>query len=146
MGLPEESKRAMDMVFETFKRTSRITCYKTPQRDILMFDSDFNADFENPESASIRETSRSESFDAVVIWPRARDLAQFFKGDPTLSVKAGLPNGLLTIRVGPDAYEYLKDGKAVFFNGIKYLFHSEFLGIGMFGEIQRYEAVLIRDV
>lgn len=143
MSLESEAAQAMSMVFDTFKRTNSVTFYKTPAQEIIVQDSEYNADFWNPYNTGVTETASGQSgtYECRVIWPRAQEVAKMFGDD----VKLSAPKGVVRIQMETGAYDFFQDTKAVFVEGEKYVQHGDLRRLGVFSSYNCFEFVGIKD-
>lgn len=145
MNLEAEAASAMDLVFETFKRKDLVTFYKSASEEVLVSDPSWNADFGNPWASNIEKTVQKQDFPARIWWTKEPSIIKAIDGDENLGIKTFYSIGSVRIQVKQDAFEWLLDAKAFWIKGDRYVKESDWRGVGMLGDVNRYELVLKKD-
>lgn len=135
----------MDLVFDTFKRDSLVSFYKSASEEIVVNDPAWNSDFGNPYATNIVKTSQKQDYSARIWWTKEPSVAKALDGDENLGVKVFYPIGSVRIQVKQEAFDWLVDAKSFWIKGERYVKDSDWRGVGMLGDINRYEIVLKKD-
>ena len=136
----------MDLIFTTFKRDQKVKFYKDARQTITVQDPAWNSDFEMPSAPGITETPQMQEFDCRLWWVKsATSLEKSLDGDENLNIRLSYPIGSVRLQVREDGFEWLKESKNFVIKGDRYVKYTDWRGIGMLGEIDRYEIVLKKD-
>lgn len=145
LEMQTQADLAMDMVFETFKRSSKVVFYKSASEEVIVHDLSWNADFDNPYASNIQKTTQSREVSCRVWYFKDSEALKSLDGDENISLKLNYPIGKVRIQVKPDDFEWLKDAKSYFILGEKFVKDSDWRGLGLLQSINRYELILRKN-
>lgn len=140
-----EARQAMKDIFDTFKRTKPVVFYKTAKEEVTFFDPNYNADFmEMNQAPSIQSTSVSKAFYVRIWYMDRQEYNSYLKDSSDLNVKVSQFYNRIKIQMELDAFEFLKDTERFTFEGEKYTISESWKRVGILGEFQFYEIILMR--
>jgi len=145
IDLQAEGTKAMNLIFDTFKRSEVMTFYKSAKKEIVGSDSQYNADFDNPYVSSIVREGQKREFECRVIWLNEEEIQNAFPGIDNSSVKVKMPKGVVRIQLKTEAYDFFKDVNAVFLGEDKFIVYSDMRKVGIFGDYDFFEILAIRE-
>lgn len=144
--LKTEAANAMKDVFDTFKRSTQVRFYKTQQEEVIIFDPDYNADFQemNRHNESVQYTTEYQDFDARIWYLENQDGASFIGGGQELNVKTRQFYSRVKIQLEQDGYDYIKDANRITMFGEKFQIEDDIRRVGMLGDFSYYNVTLSR--
>lgn len=140
-----QSNIAMDLIFDHFSKDDLISFYKDSNEDVAIEDPSWNSDFSNPYADNIVRTNNKKEIRCRVWYFKDSEVLKSLDGDENISLKLSYPIGKITIQVKAVDFDWLKDSKSFYFDGSKYLKESDWRGVGMYRETNRYEINLKRS-
>ena len=143
--IQSQCNAAMDYVFEHFKRTQKVTFYKSAAEEIVVNDSSWNSDFSDPYAANIIQTAQSRDVSCRIWYFKDSEVLKSLDGDENINLKISYPIGKVRIQVKAEDFEWLKGAKSFYILNEKFVKESDWRGVGMLGEINRYEIILRRN-
>ena len=137
----------MNLIFDTFKRDELVKFYKQAREVVVDAgaNSEWNADFDNPNVGNITRSVQFVEFPARIWWTKEPSMVKSLDGDENVGVKVMYPIGSVRIQVKQDAKDYLSETVAFYIKNERYVKDSDWRGVGMLGAIDRYEIVLKKD-
>lgn len=145
--LQQEATAAMNMVFDYFKRSNKVTFYKDASETLVVADPDWNSDFGSFASpnAQITRESQSAEFDCRIIFTKEPSMIKNVDGDENIGLKTQINVGEVKIQVKADGFDWLKSAKSFIIEGERFRSISDWRGIGMMGDYETYELTLKKD-
>jgi hypothetical protein len=137
-----EGAAAMNLLFDFYKRKNKVRFYKAASEVVLSEDPNWNSDFGDAYTSNILKTAQSEEFECRYWFVKDYPLIRNIDGDDNSSVNVSIPKGKVRLQMKSDAYEYLKEVKTFWIEGMKYIAFSDFRMVGIFSEFQFYEILL----
>lgn len=136
----------MKIIFDTFKRSSKLRFYKVQEEEVVIFDPSYNADFQEltAHNQSVLMTPQYEEFDARVIYLDRQEGATFLGGGDELNIKTRQFYGRIKIQIEQDGYDYIKGSQRIIFLGNKYQIEDDIRNIGTANDFQFYSLNLIK--
>lgn len=143
--LQAEVSAAMSMVFDYFKRTNPVVFYKDTKEQVVYVDPNWNADFGYGDQAQIVQTTQKQSFNCRVFFLKEPSMIKNIDGDENIGIKTQMPVGELKIQVEPDGFSWLRDSKAYYVEGERYVAVADWRGVGLLNSYDIYELTLKKD-
>lgn len=144
-ALKAEVSAAMTNVFDTFARENPVTFYKVAAQEILVLDSNYNADFmENTTLSGVDYTTQSQSFTCRIIYEQRQEYSSFIEGGEDTGTKSKFYYNRVKLQCKEDAFLYLQESERFELAGEKYQIEEAWRRIGLLGVFQFYQVVLKR--
>ena len=143
--LQQEGAAAMDLVFDFFKRTSKVRFYKSPSEVVISSDPNWNADFQNPYVNNIVKTAQYADFECRIWFPKDAAAIKKIDGEENLDIAAYSPKEIIRIQMRKEAYDWLGDVKSFWIEGEKFSISSDIRKLGIFSDFQFYEIQLQKN-
>jgi hypothetical protein len=144
-SLQEECNAAMTLVFDQFAREDLVTFYKSAAEEIVFSDPNWNADFGDAYSLNIVKTAQKRDIKCRIFYFKDSEVLKSLDGDENISLKLAYPIAKVRIQIKKDDFGWLKDAKAFYVLGDKFVKESDWRGIGMLAQIDRYEIILRKN-
>ncbi len=144
-ALKADVLQAMDDIWDTFKRSEPITFYKRANQEVVVFDPDYNADFQEfTELNNITATEQSEQFEARIWYLDRQPNSAFIEGGEEAGVRTEQMYNRIKIQVKQDAFDYLATTIRFSILGEEYKISEGWRRIGILDEFNRYQIILQR--
>ena len=141
-----EITNVMKDIFDTFKRQEPLTFYKTAEEQILILDSDFNADIQEYESENKVLVEQSQQFYCRIIFPKRESVFHTSIPNTSIPIKGEQDFSEVYIQMEEDAYLFCKDAIRFTFMGENYEKLSPIRKIGFADTFNVYQLYLKRVV
>jgi hypothetical protein len=137
-----EITNAMKNIFDSFKRSEPIIFYKPNDEEIVILDSQFNADLQEYDAVNSNLVEKSQSFQCRLFFPKRE--STFYTSIPNTSVpvKAEQDFAEISIQMEEDAYQYIKDAIRFTFAGENYQKMAPIRKLGFLDTFQLYQIYL----
>lgn len=136
---------AMDMVFDHFQRSTPVTFYKTAEEEVVISDPNWNADFGDPYTENITHTSVSKEINCRIWYFKDSEVLKSLDGDENISLKLSYPIGKVRIQVKAADFEWLKEAKCFYIGPNKFVKESDWQGLGMYQNFDRYQIIIKKN-
>lgn len=143
--LQESCNKAMTKVFDTFGREQKVVFYKEPQESVVYLDNSWNADFQRSKPTNINKTVVKKEIFCRLWWFDNNELIKSIDGDENLSIKLSYPLARIKLQIRAEDFGWLKDSKAFYVFGEKFIKDSDWRGLGILQQINFYEIVLKKN-
>jgi hypothetical protein len=145
MSLEEESVKAMELIFNQFKRSSPVTFYKSPSEEVVVSDSSWNSDFEDAYSSNIIKTAQKREVVCRAWYLKEDELLKSLNISDKEDINLFAPIGRVRIQVKEEDFLWLKDAKSFYFLGNKFVKDSDWRGVGMLQTFAYFEIILKKN-
>jgi hypothetical protein len=141
-----EISGVMKDLFDTFKRTTQITAFKSAAEVVVLQDPDYIPGFResNQVTTDITKTSQSRLFDARIWYLDLQPLKGFVQGGSQVQTKFEHSWGRVKLQVEKEAFDYLRTAERFYIYDEEHRIDEGFRRVGILGAIEFYECILER--
>lgn len=133
---------AMKDIFDTYKRQEPFVFYKTSEEQIIILDSDFNADLQEFDKESTVLVEQSQPFYCRVIFPKRESTFHTSIPNTPIPINGEQDFAEVYLQMEEDAYLFIKDSIRFTFMGENYQKLSPVRRIGFLNTFNLYQIYL----